>query len=737
MPSYSRSPGLLLEKHDSSIGVFSRSWSNQWIKDDGLREAKRRKTGLNLRFDRMVETMQVMHGGALNDNHKRVRKDRSSSISSLSNPLKTPVHTYARSHEGQLGRSSTGTRSRIYHVEDGTNEDGEDYNVQKKLSDGSSCPPKSLPNWLANTFSTLSPHHPLRMLLPSSPIPDHAENISQPQSADDGVEDMVFSFNAPPLDSSRMLANVESSGALHEEMDVDDIPASLAASSPHPIALSLNKNKQQAFPTVQRSIEISPFFSRFPQQIPVTLAEPAHDEHINGKHMLDQTVVTTVLPAIPLPFSTPGPGITPLTSLTHAPRALFSPAATGNAVESTLVKSTNACNVTPALLRSRRPTDHASGFQGSFTPESTRTSSSFGATTFPAYALPPHESPVGRSETLPITYHSRLHSGSRQHNTSAALDNGYIFDSSGRSAEASCSILARDFPPPYHSPAQANGVHPEDPSNSDPIDPADYMLDCDRIDFQWTPFNRDHIQVVPALSADSRHKHVLSNTRPGCGEPPRTPERPCTAEEPYAPAAMPEPHTPVNTQYLGFCRTPSSVVSRCSSSSIYIPKNQPAAVTLNFHPVAFDVSDRETRHSQAEPASPADKMTRTVFAPCPEIYISPLRESGSDSSLPASSEAKSSSTSDRDAVKKMESTDKSRFVNVQPTKENSTQTTTAVKQATWVGSKNNTACDDCLSRRLPTVVAQPAGVPQQDRAPSDYNSCSSQDSHETIESWGS
>ncbi|KAG2154398.1 uncharacterized protein EDB93DRAFT_1132008 [Suillus bovinus] len=94
---------------------------------------------------------------------KRARSSGSSSVSSYDLP-KTPVDAY--SHEDRIG--SAHSVSKMNH---GPPNPAKSAKVQRELKTyqkGSKvrAPTKALPMWLASTFSTLEPKHPLRELLP-------------------------------------------------------------------------------------------------------------------------------------------------------------------------------------------------------------------------------------------------------------------------------------------------------------------------------------------------------------------------------------------------------------------------------------------------------------------------------------------------------------------------------------------------------------------------------------------
>ncbi|KAF7315732.1 hypothetical protein MIND_00089100 [Mycena indigotica] len=125
-------------------------------------QKRRKSTGLNTRFDHMIQTMNVVHRSP-----KR-RRARSASSASGSSIPKTPIDDYA-SHHGRLGSQFSVLKL--------------DTNRNSGWNESSSDPIESpsttssiLPTWLADTFSTLNAGHPLRLLLPPKSEPSTTGN---------------------------------------------------------------------------------------------------------------------------------------------------------------------------------------------------------------------------------------------------------------------------------------------------------------------------------------------------------------------------------------------------------------------------------------------------------------------------------------------------------------------------------------------------------------------------------
>ncbi|KAK0485937.1 hypothetical protein IW261DRAFT_762180 [Armillaria novae-zelandiae] len=122
---------------------------------------KRRRTGLNSRFDDMMDTVNVTYCSPAGRN--RTRSAGSSSNSSYIMPI-TPLDAYDTLQSGRLGRDFA-----ILKMKRGTvfqREEETSGIYQENPSNHRSA--KTLPDWLSDAFLSLDETHPLRLLLPSS-----------------------------------------------------------------------------------------------------------------------------------------------------------------------------------------------------------------------------------------------------------------------------------------------------------------------------------------------------------------------------------------------------------------------------------------------------------------------------------------------------------------------------------------------------------------------------------------
>ncbi|KAI0081893.1 hypothetical protein K474DRAFT_1703372 [Panus rudis PR-1116 ss-1] len=140
-----------------------------------LLSSKRRRTEtLNSRFDRMIETANIVHRSStgLTKNRRRRAASASGSSSTASCDLpRTPVDAYSGHDEGRLGQTFSVVKlkpsTRDYDIPIGTPE--RIYRAEK-LCEGSHAYKEPVPDWLCQTVSRLNRDHPLRALFPSQPL---------------------------------------------------------------------------------------------------------------------------------------------------------------------------------------------------------------------------------------------------------------------------------------------------------------------------------------------------------------------------------------------------------------------------------------------------------------------------------------------------------------------------------------------------------------------------------------
>ncbi|KAF8893371.1 hypothetical protein BD779DRAFT_1669680 [Infundibulicybe gibba] len=171
----------------SCLGVFSHSRTSlpSHHPDNVIHKVKRRKTyGLNNRFDRMIESMGVMSSSPTNSGRSRARSTGSSSVSSHGLP-RTPANSYSGLDDGRLGKDFSLIKMEVQSGSLGAHTSRRADPADPNSSPGRHIPQDQrgsapLPAWLRDTFSSLAPKHPLRVLLPPPPPPSDMA-LNQPE----------------------------------------------------------------------------------------------------------------------------------------------------------------------------------------------------------------------------------------------------------------------------------------------------------------------------------------------------------------------------------------------------------------------------------------------------------------------------------------------------------------------------------------------------------------------------
>ncbi|KAJ7594139.1 hypothetical protein C8J56DRAFT_1121329 [Mycena floridula] len=224
---------------------------------DSIPRHKRRKTGLNTRFDAMVQRMNVMHHSPPKKSRKRSLG--SSSVSSYDAP-ETPVDAYEGLHDGRLGESFGVLKMRRPQALD--DDDVDIVSVcSSKVSTTTTSP---LPQWLSNTFSTLEKSHPLRLLLPEDKSDGHS---SAP------IEEPTFAFwpDTEPLGPAQT-TNLQAPDDIEILTNLES-PFLLPFSTPGP------GSNLSMIPSSPGSV--SPAFAR-PSSIPKTPPLQANSMHLSS-----------------------------------------------------------------------------------------------------------------------------------------------------------------------------------------------------------------------------------------------------------------------------------------------------------------------------------------------------------------------------------------------------------------------------------------------------------------------
>ncbi|KAF4598102.1 hypothetical protein EYR38_006496 [Pleurotus pulmonarius] len=591
-----------------SAGVFSHSRASDERALDGIKHQvqKRRRKGVNTRFDRMVETMNITRSSPSIVGSNRAR---SSSLSSYDVP-KTPSDPYNYLNQENTRSVASETRDRKAAVVLEDIETSEMFRVPPfeppECTEDDSAP---LPGWLAHTFLALDKKHPLRSLLPkdipessphtkglhrrrsgqplhiTSPLPPLYEVDTHPTEE----ADSVFAFGPPEQGSSmqtdtdytsRNLKTYKTKVLSPNRMREDDSLGYQTSSTRLGFTSALGVDSPRG---------LNSAFIPFAKPGPCSALAPA----------LNQTPLPLLfniplIPDVPEPDDS-GP--------TYADMNLLSPS-----------RMLNGSSIPPLC--------------------------------------PPYD-----GYAYNMDYEDDL---MEEHTYVDCMDSIPSSDTPGPSSDTLTNLQSSLFATPgpgYHTAHPVYFDSPaEDPSNSDPLDESEYRVDWSDINFQWKPFLRGHngeeadvdskpnplpipISILSDISPPSHHRQ--SSVTNEVEIPARCTPSDHQRASPTVQPPSPPPETPVKSlleqdmitydlfvQELDAPQTPTKPI--CTDFQEFrnfqdYPSTQQSLAAPDF-PFA-----------QASPEACCGRITPEselgpVFAPVPGIYISPLRDADSSDS---------------------------------------------------------------------------------------------------------
>ncbi|TFY63167.1 hypothetical protein EVJ58_g3413 [Rhodofomes roseus] len=604
---------------------------------------KRRKTtGLNSRFDRMIETVNILHTSPASSKSshsgRRRRAASSSSASADFDVPRTPVDAYSELHEGRLGADFAVIKM---HGDDSTRDMGVvESSGDYRISNRRSRKPPSIPAWLGNTLSTLDVHHPLRMLLPSSssdvsarlgtpiarsdsndiPAPlDRAMSVEPPIN-----EDSIFAFN--PLGDNSTTHTVRPNA---RNLSLPGHPASNFSAAQNPFSSDAYVFPQLETSTHLSSISGESLESEDPLPMPFSTPGPASsvgavppaDLRLGSVGLSREDAVRNIaleasdrlegteLPGAGLaPFAQPGPRMdasasqhNPMDVLDHSDYSdSLSYLAQHAEIMDTAVAGSPDSRLATGWLRSAA-TRLDSILDSETTPGS---SSSF---------------PLDMTITLPA-----LRPLSNVADTSLLRPRCDKVRSTGGQVTASKSPQM----PIGHAPERVRNASPrpvriyfdspaEDPCSSDPLDENDYMLPADLafVDFKWERFDRGSIGESHASGSSSSDIWAGSVDLPG-------------ASSPFGPVARSILRTPVLEE--GNVRFSSSARSPALHEEERLEDTDGTWIVPSLSLTHANTSHAGDGHRTAcvGERKLEEPTHLPVFAPAPGIFISPLKAEG-------------------------------------------------------------------------------------------------------------
>lgn len=620
--------------------------------------AKRKRTeGLNSRFDRMIETVNVVRDSDREPRRKRRRTASSASGSSSLVGWDAPevsLDAYNDLDGGRLGETfSTLSKNRV--DVDRNRKFLEEFPYQLPIAEPT---PRNLeeeshvPHWLTNTVSTLQSNHPLRGLIPAPPAnPGEGQNeapvpsfvpFQEPAHALQGppCEEQVFAFRPPtasfdsaddptrqpprpnPLDGPGIIFN--DTFASHDPFEPVVPPSShharpdqlLPVRSPSGIV----EQHSPTYPPMSRqaATAMSTYIEAIPADIPVEIvpfstpgplvrsskiqnpasrfAPPLAASASASILSLDDP--PTVTPNDPLPFSKPGP-LAPSVRIKGRP----SPMGRLHSQNNNIPRFPKLLTPARALTPNSDSSDHFS------LSDPLRSDSASSPTTNPPYPNTPY--------------------------TGGSLRNTVALRASRFRSPSAPSKDLLTTPGPTHiyfdSPT-------EDPQTSDPIDPTDYELDLDyeNLDFRWERFDPSGPPLAgskdtrrfPHVSSDASHdqdgESVVNNQLPlklplQPGPAPQTPPRTNSLKR-----TTNDLKSNIQRRHEVSSRAPSTSGQAPSITNIDPPSDGFPEANSKMAPPPHKEEPFNSPPAHKSPAAP-EFTPGPAFAPAPGIYISPLR----------------------------------------------------------------------------------------------------------------
>ncbi|KAI0694008.1 hypothetical protein C8T65DRAFT_58812 [Cerioporus squamosus] len=266
---------------------------------------------MNSRYDRMIQTVNVLHATPASTTRSRRQRAASSSSATTYETPRTPANAYSSFNGGALGEDFS-VLEMDYPMSSAKARDPFDPSVFCDLDEDAQTidATRHLPPWLHGTITTLGSKHPLRLLLPTSdssrPIPDGSSDSAGQLAA----ENSPFAF-VPPAEPElpaasepflRDFAPVEPTSDYTDEQYVNHKIPPVCLASPE---------EQTPSPRLSARSEL-PFSTAGPASTSSAFTDitSAHTAPINPDLTAISTYLASYTVPMPIPFSTPGPGLT-------------------------------------------------------------------------------------------------------------------------------------------------------------------------------------------------------------------------------------------------------------------------------------------------------------------------------------------------------------------------------------------------------------------------------------------
>lgn len=476
---------------------------------------------MNSRFDRMIETVNVIHGTQSTSRSKRRRAASGSSSTASYDMPRTPVDVYSALEGGRLGEDFSVLKLRPFSLQQESPDLGQTYRATPSTLDTTTrykSPQDAPPAWLTTTVATLGLNHPLRDLIPtpeahilSSNVRDDAYIAPEPSlplrhTRISRREDDVFAFRPPSQPVSPPREDM-SPHMLYQAPGIPQYRDDTTSVTGHNIYdVGFNLPLHLSSPASLHSPVIPPPHIQSPPLVsPFMLWDDEQSDYEDGATLLQEAGNLDSMP-----FSKPGPLAS---SKVHSSSSrTFNSVNTGS-MSSSVVDTYDTPTLTPPFSRPGPLVK----------PSSVVSNSTLSVDRRRPKSLAPPIVPVSLSR--PARKKTESPSGSDDSIGRPPLAGISWYSSPLSSSSLVLAHQAIVPPPVFHYTTPVHVTRPvqptsrvyfdspmEDPVSSDPLEESDYALDLDygSLDFRWERFDRtEDIRTEGGQGADSSIPPVL------------------------------------------------------------------------------------------------------------------------------------------------------------------------------------------------------------------------------------
>ncbi|THH08389.1 hypothetical protein EW146_g9012 [Bondarzewia mesenterica] len=309
-----------------SSTAYMRVSSGRHSADTPFQPLKRRRTlGLNSRYDRMIDQVNMVSNLRTSTPPRR-RRMYSSGSSTLSDAPKTPLDAYNSLQEGRLGVNFAVMKMNDHATM--MKSSSPEYHTEYSPTNHPFKPPPPIPDWLNSTLSNLEQSHPLRRLMLSTNKPKPAcvptEQAADPctPSVYEKDEDSVFAFELPTGPDSQELNDPHWTNAGENAHAPQVNSDTLSASETHAYLAP----PAPIFPVLATDLHLPPALTAYTDLDPIPFSKPGPGSHVSLSAPLNAASPAPTFLSNALPSEILSGSVTP-----ESPNLAHGPTCTDNA----------------------------------------------------------------------------------------------------------------------------------------------------------------------------------------------------------------------------------------------------------------------------------------------------------------------------------------------------------------------------------------------------------------------